>query len=75
MLLLGDGNLGSPKSYHAVGKDAGLGACEGTIDDTTGSATFTFKGTVAPASEESIRVQSDGFTSDTVADFFLAFGF
>ena len=34
-------------------ESAGLGACEGTTDDATGSATFTFKGT--PAFEESIR--------------------
>ena len=47
---------------------AGLGACEGTADDATGSATFTFKGTAAPAFEESVRGESDDFTLDKVAD-------
>ena len=53
---------------------AGLGACEGTTDDAAGSA-FTFKGTGAFEDEESIRGESDGFTFDTVANFFFAFGF
>lgn len=50
-----------------------LDTCEGTTGDAAGSA-FTLKGN-AVFEGGGIAGEPDGFTLDTVADFFLAFGF